>query len=174
MEVCSRIVEGICHDLSFGVCRSDVQSVLDDHCAAHLRGESLERFCNMCSIAVYVQMVGVHRCDDGNLGEELEEGPVEFVGLDHDHIIMADQKIAVIVLGNSSEEAIAMVDGSRGACRISELEISGRELGAIGFRGKEIGEVLCILMDAVIADPSLNTREGLVSMATELKRTREK
>ena len=92
-----------------------------------------------------------------------------------EHGVYAGEAIrAAYLLGNSSEEAIAMVDGSRGACRISELEISGRELGAIGFRGKEIGEVLCILMDAVIADPSLNTREGLVSMATELKRTREK
>ena len=92
-----------------------------------------------------------------------------------EHGVYAGEAIrAAYLLGNSSEKAVAMVDGSRGACRISELEISGRELGTIGFRGKEIGEVLHILMDAVIAEPSLNTREGLIGMATELKRTREK
>ena len=47
------------------------------------------------------------------------------------------------------------------------LALSGRELEAIGIRGREVGETLAALLDRVLEDPSANTRERLLELARE-------
>jgi tRNA nucleotidyltransferase (CCA-adding enzyme) len=55
--------------------------------------------------------------------------------------------------------------------RIGDLAIGGRDLLEIGFRqGPKIGEALAELLERVLAEPSLNTRDGLLEEARSLPR----
>lgn len=47
--------------------------------------------------------------------------------------------------------------------RICDLALDGRDLLALGYRGKAIGESLAALLDLVVADPAENTRENLLT-----------
>jgi tRNA nucleotidyltransferase (CCA-adding enzyme) len=83
----------------------------------------------------------------------------------------ADAKIALrlsVLLGISEESILPFADDST-PCSIKELAIGGEDIIALGYGGKEIGAALAFLLDEVIRDPSLNTRERLLS----LLRTRE-
>ena len=76
---------------------------------------------------------------------------------------------ASVLLGSSPCEAIELVEKNNSACSVSELKISGRELTALGFSGKEIGKTLELLLGAVIETPELNGREELIALAKKLK-----
>lgn len=53
----------------------------------------------------------------------------------------------------------------------SQLQINGRDLLKMGFKaGREIGDILRILLDEVVIDPSLNKREYLIKRVLHLKR----
>ena len=83
----------------------------------------------------------------------------------------ADARIALrlsVLLGNS-KESILLFSDDKTPCEVKDLAIGGAELSALGYGGKEIGAALAFLLDEVIRDPSLNTRERLLS----LLRTRE-
>jgi len=57
---------------------------------------------------------------------------------------------------------------------ISHLQINGKDLIKMGFKtGREIGDILKILLDEVVIDPSLNTREYLVKRVKALRRKRD-
>jgi len=49
--------------------------------------------------------------------------------------------------------------------RISDLEIDGHAVMALGYKGREVGEVLESLLDKVTENPSLNTRSSLEKLA---------
>ncbi len=53
------------------------------------------------------------------------------------------------------------------ACSISQLEINGNDIIALGYRGKEIGSVLEFILNRVLEEPSLNKREVLIELAKE-------
>lgn len=48
--------------------------------------------------------------------------------------------------------------------KISDLNINGEDLKALGFEGKKIGFLLDFLLDKVIEEPSLNQKEKLVQI----------
>lgn len=48
--------------------------------------------------------------------------------------------------------------------KISHLDISGKDITALGFDGKEVGEKLEFLLNEVIKNPTLNTREKLLNL----------
>lgn len=48
-----------------------------------------------------------------------------------------------------------------------DLAISGRDLQEMGMQGPRIGQVLATLLDRVLEDPALNTREQLLAFARE-------
>ena len=79
---------------------------------------------------------------------------------------------ASALLGYSNEKAITLVEGDRSPCRISDLEINGKELSMLGFSGKEIGELLEYLLDKVIEEPKINTKEQLTELAKNKKRNK--
>lgn len=55
---------------------------------------------------------------------------------------------------------------ARGDCfTLAGLAVGGRELGQMGFRGRQIGQVLDWLLDRVLAQPELNQRERLLALA---------
>jgi tRNA nucleotidyltransferase (CCA-adding enzyme) len=48
-----------------------------------------------------------------------------------------------------------------------DLAVGGRELQALGLAGPRLGEVLGVLLDRVLDDPTLNTPEALLAIARE-------
>ncbi len=48
-----------------------------------------------------------------------------------------------------------------------DLAVTGRDLEAIGLGGKQIGEALAMALDRVLEDPSLNTKDRLLSLIRE-------
>lgn len=57
--------------------------------------------------------------------------------------------------------------------QISHLQINGRDLLKIGFKaGREIGDMLKLLLDEVVIDPSLNSREYLIKRAISIRKKR--
>ncbi|MBE6658414.1 MAG: hypothetical protein E7604_08215 [Ruminococcaceae bacterium] len=52
--------------------------------------------------------------------------------------------------------------------RISQLAVNGRDLTALGFRGRAVGAALQSLLDAVIDEKTENTRKDLLSYAGTL------
>ena len=50
----------------------------------------------------------------------------------------------------------------------AQLAIGGAELQALGIAGPRIGEVLAALLDRVMDDPGLNTRDTLLALAREM------
>jgi tRNA nucleotidyltransferase (CCA-adding enzyme) len=51
----------------------------------------------------------------------------------------------------------------------SELAVTGTDLQALGARGPEIGQTLAVLLERVLDEPSLNTREHLLALARDLR-----
>lgn len=57
--------------------------------------------------------------------------------------------------------------------QVSQLQINGRDLLKLGFKtGREIGDMLKLLLDEVVIDPSLNNRDYLIKRAIILKKKR--
>ena len=84
--------------------------------------------------------------------------------------LASDSKIALrlsVLLGNSLESALALVDDNT-PCSISQLAIGGNDLIALGFSGREIGKTLAFLLDEVITEPSINTREQLLDIVKKI------
>ena len=48
-----------------------------------------------------------------------------------------------------------------------DLAVSGRDLEELGIRGRAVGETLAALLDRVLEDPAVNTRERLLALARE-------
>ena len=61
------------------------------------------------------------------------------------------------------------IAASGAVTRISQLALNGRDLAALGFRGREIGEGLQSLLDAVIDGKAENTRPALFEYAKARK-----
>lgn len=53
---------------------------------------------------------------------------------------------------------------------LKDLAINGYDLLSLGFKGKEIGEILNKLLDVVIDNPRLNNKDVLLSIATANKK----
>ena len=80
---------------------------------------------------------------------------------------------ASVLLGNSSNEAIGLVEKSCSPRSISDLRIGGRELMDIGFSGQGVGRELSRLLEAAMEDSRLNNREALLSLAKKHKEDQE-
>lgn len=56
-------------------------------------------------------------------------------------------------------------------CTVSELAVSGRDMMALGFSGREVGMALRKLLDEAAAEKLPNTREALMTRAVRLRRS---
>ena len=52
-------------------------------------------------------------------------------------------------------------------CSVRDLQINGKDLAALGFSGKSIGETLNALLELVIITPEINQKEALLDIAKE-------
>lgn len=59
---------------------------------------------------------------------------------------------------------IIRIEENNECYRISDLRINGENLKDLGYRGKEIGDKLNLLLDIVIKNPELNIKEKLIDM----------
>jgi tRNA nucleotidyltransferase (CCA-adding enzyme) len=50
----------------------------------------------------------------------------------------------------------------------SDLSITGTDLLALGIKGPNIGMTLTTLLDRVLDEPSLNTRDTLLALAKDM------
>ena len=63
-------------------------------------------------------------------------------------------------LGSAAEIRLRKDPLTRG-----ELAVSGSDLQALGARGTQVGEMLAALLERVLEEPGLNTRDSLVALA---------
>ena len=74
---------------------------------------------------------------------------------------------------NDVRRIFQKVTAERHPYRISDLAVNGRDLNKLGFRpGHEIWDTLQTLLNEVLIDPALNTREYLLTRAKQYKRKR--
>jgi len=64
-------------------------------------------------------------------------------------------------------EDVAAIRERRDPLARGDLAVTGRDLQALGFAGPRLGEVLGVLLDRVLDDPALNTRDALLAIARE-------
>jgi tRNA nucleotidyltransferase (CCA-adding enzyme) len=90
---------------------------------------------------------------------------------------LADHRLADLGAKGAASDAITQAEEFRrllesertSPYRLSDLAIDGADLIALGFReGPDLGRALNGLLDRVLADPSLNTRERLLEEAKRL------
>lgn len=62
---------------------------------------------------------------------------------------------------------VAAVRERRDPLTRGDLAVTGRDLQGLGFAGPKLGEVLGVLLDRVLDDPALNTRDTLLAIAGE-------
>lgn len=68
------------------------------------------------------------------------------------------------------QNRIADIKAKDMALKISDLEINGNDLIAMGISpGREMGEILNALLDKVIEDPLLNNRQTLIEMVNSIR-----
>jgi hypothetical protein len=72
--------------------------------------------------------------------------------------------------GAAAGAAPGAVVAAGAALNLQDLKINGRDLSTeLGLRpGPKFGEILRLLLDEVVEDPSRNTRESLLARAAEL------
>ena len=61
-------------------------------------------------------------------------------------------------------EKILEIENNKECYRLKDLDLNGKDLEKLGYRGKEIGEKLNALLDEVIANPDLNKKEILIDL----------
>ncbi len=78
-----------------------------------------------------------------------------------------EEKMAAI---DTYEKLYREIMEKRQCLSIKDLAVSGSDLIALGMEpGKAIGEMLSVLLDVVLEDPSLNTKEKLIEQVHNLK-----
>jgi tRNA nucleotidyltransferase (CCA-adding enzyme) len=84
----------------------------------------------------------------------------------------ADDLFSLWALRNGSEPpwsaAVKEIRSRRDPLTRADLAVSGGDLQAIGLGGPKIGQTLEKLLDRVLDEPSLNTRDALLTLAREL------
>ena len=75
--------------------------------------------------------------------------------------------------GRESSPALEQVLRGGDCWNVKELALSGQDLAALGYRGKDIGAAQRQLLDHVLEDPSANTPERLRAYLSETSETIE-
>ena len=81
----------------------------------------------------------------------------------------SDALCASVLLGNSDDDVLRLAESNGAPTGIGDLAAGGNDMAAIGLCGKEIGEMLALLLDVAIDEPSKNNRETLLQIAESEK-----
>ena len=60
------------------------------------------------------------------------------------------------------ESLLARIAQRGDCCSLKELAVSGRELTALGYKGRAVGDILERLLDLVLENPDLNQKAYLL------------
>lgn len=84
----------------------------------------------------------------------------------------ADDLMAMHLLRHGEEprwrRGVDAVRARGDAVSRGQLAVGGEEIRSLGAEGRRVGEILAALLDRVLEDPALNTRERLMGIAREL------
>ena len=107
------------------------------------------------------------------ISEKLHGGEIEarrFIGGCGD--LALDVLEAASALGRADADFVELVKkniNTRSCASVAQLDINGYDLIKLSFKGKEVGEILNGLVEAVMTEPSLNTKEKLEDIARGMK-----
>jgi tRNA nucleotidyltransferase (CCA-adding enzyme) len=122
------------------------------------------------------------RASNAELGRAaaLARGPAEPAGPDSRAVRhwlaavggAADDLLALHALREGAEapwaDVVRQVRERRDPLTRGDLAVTGSDLQALGATGRRIGELLAMLLDRVLDDPSLNRRDTLLALAQEM------
>lgn len=126
--------------------------------AEHTRGLVPDEFTMRKAIAdlgidgVY-QLIQIKRADIQAHSEELEKEP--------------------LIIFDDMEALLKKIIDRGDCCSLKQLAVSGKEMVALGFKGKQVGEVLEYLLQIVLAEPSRNEKNDLLEQARQYLRLHE-
>jgi tRNA nucleotidyltransferase (CCA-adding enzyme) len=110
----------------------------------------------------------------------LERGPEAPAGVDHAAVrrwlattgTAADDLCALWLLRHGSEapwtSSVREIRRRADPLTRSDLAITGTDIQELGASGQRVGELLAALLDRVLEDPALNTRETLLALARKM------
>ena len=68
---------------------------------------------------------------------------------------------------DAAKQILQQIIENDDCCSLKQLAVSGRDLTAMGFKGKQVGEMLAQLLQMVLEQPERNEREFLLQKAKE-------
>ena len=68
---------------------------------------------------------------------------------------------------DAAKQILQQIIENDDCCSLKQLVVSGRDLTAMGFKGKQVGKVLAQLLQMVLEQPERNEREFLLQKAKE-------
>lgn len=70
----------------------------------------------------------------------------------------------IVCILDETVEKILEIEKNKECYQINDLDINGKDIESLGYRGKDIGEKLNILLNKVIENPELNKKEVLMGL----------
>lgn len=70
----------------------------------------------------------------------------------------------IVCILDETVEKILEIEKNKECYQIKDLDINGKDIESLGYRGKDIGEKLNILLNKVIENPELNKKEVLMGL----------
>lgn len=72
---------------------------------------------------------------------------------------------AVMLLNNKDVSLIEKIKSTDEPYKIKDLKVNGKDLNALHIKGEEVGQLLEQLLNSVIENPQLNTKEKLIEIS---------
>ena len=96
-------------------------------------------------------------------------GVAQLLELQRADILAADnsEQAAFLQELDAAKQILQQIIENDDCCSLKQLAVSGRDLTAMGFKGKQVGEVLAQLLQMVLEQPERNERQFLLQKAKE-------
>lgn len=148
----SAIVAGrVLHELKYDAATvSEVVTLVENHdIVIENRKNLLKRYLNRFGEEILLKLISVHIADDMGKASEFQQRITEY---------------------RAAEQTIRQLVDENECFSLKQLAVNGNDMKQIGFRGKEIGDVLNTLLTNVIENKCVNERETLLKSAEEIRR----
>ena len=117
-----------------------------------------------CSNKQKTTALAVRRGASFKVSEPKDAGRLAALSGDYSHFALR----ASVALGISPAQAERWLEESRAPRGIGDLEISGRDIMALGGKGAEIGRTLEAIFELAVDSPQLNERNTLLEIAEKI------
>ena len=89
---------------------------------------------------------------------------VKVADLKAQRVSVSEHNLIFEEIGQVLEQVLAQGD----CCSLRQLAVNGEDMKKLGYQGQQVGWVLGRLLDQVLAQPALNTRDQLLVLAQDL------